>query len=289
MHRILCVLLGLVLLCTACSSAPPKDVTADTVQAVIDAINADDPETLLALFSEAVRQADGATDAVKNGLADFTDTIDAFTLIGSDTDEYTANGYKLYQTMSRYDLQGEAAHYTLFVSLWHADGEVGYPNDVQMGVHTLMLVEDDDLAQQYDGRSNAALDVGGFHYRPSRLYMTHTTYTGDFCVRDEDGNVLLTNEDVRSAEALWHADVDAVPVPAVLIYLTEDGTDAFAAATRRNLYKTLPMYIGDELIAEPTVQVAIENGEILLTGSDLLTSYADAENLAVYFNTYGKE
>lgn len=289
MRRMICILLSLLLLCAACAPATSEDPTADTVQALIEAMNAEDEEALLSLFSEAIRQTTGLEEAVTRGLADFTDTLESFQLIGGETDEYKANGCTLYQTMSHYDLQGKDAHYTLFVSLWHADGEVGYPNDVEMGVRTILLFEDEDLDAGYNDLPNEALNRGGFEYRPSRIYDTYTSFSGAFRMEDEAGKVWLTNEHVQSAEAIWYADGDSEPYPVVVIRLTEEGASAFEEATRRNLYKTLPIFVGDEQIADPTVQAVIDNGEALLSGGDLIETFADAEDLAVYFNTYEED
>ncbi len=286
MRRIACILLSLLLLCAACASAPAEDPTADTVQAIIEAMNAEDEEALLSLFSEATRQTTGLEDAVVRGLADFTDTLESFQRIGSETDAYNVGGCTLYLTMSHYDLQGKDAHYTLFVALWHADGEVGYPNSVEMGVRTVLLFEDEDLDTDYNNMPDEALNRGGFEYRPSRIYDTYTSFSGAFRVEDEAGKVWLTNEHVQSAEAQWYAGSDMVPCPVVQLSFTAEGTALFEEATRRNLYQTLPMYIGDEPVAAPTVQAVISDGLVMLSGDTLFPTYADAEDLAVYFNTY---
>ncbi len=288
MYRMMCVLLSVLLLCTACAPTPTEDVTAEVMQALVEAINAEDAQALLGLCSEAVRGAEGMEETAQRMLADFTDTIDRFELIGSETTEYITYGDPICQTVAHYDLFSETAHYTALLSVWHTDGEVGYPNTEELGVHTLKIVEDADLAEQYNGQLDQMPDTAGLQYRPSRLYACYTPYKGVFRVVDEEGTVWLTNEDVASARVEWVSNGDTVLAPAVMLELTEEGTEQFAEATRRNLYKTLPIYIGEALVAEPIVEAVIDKGEVILSGGDLLKTYADAEEMAVYFNTYEK-
>jgi preprotein translocase subunit SecD len=86
--------------------------------------------------------------------------------------------------------------------------------------------------------------------------------------RDEDGNVCITNDDIM--EVYYHPDsngnVDEHSIHNIKIEFTEQGTSKFSEVTTKNIGKTLGIYINDELISAPTVQIAITDGIVILSG-----------------------
>jgi len=69
--------------------------------------------------------------------------------------------------------------------------------------------------------------------------------------------------------------------PQVGIKLDAEGTQLFAELTKRNLNKTIAIYLDGEIISAPTVQAEIINGEAVITGNFTLD---EAKNLVQRLN-----
>lgn len=91
---------------------------------------------------------------------------------------------------------------------------------------------------------------------------------------DEQGNVLVTGENLKDAQASPNQDGTF----AVSLEFDKKGAKLFADATQRNLGRPIAIVIDGNIISAPTVQSHITNGNAQITGQ--FTS-EEANNLAV--------
>lgn len=83
----------------------------------------------------------------------------------------------------------------------------------------------------------------------------------EFRIVDSEGNTIITQEQLEAAEEYFD---DAVNSYNVHLTFTAEGAAAFADATSRNIGETLDIYVDDILIAQPTVNAPITDGEALV-------------------------
>lgn len=97
--------------------------------------------------------------------------------------------------------------------------------------------------------------------------------------REENGNVVLTGNDIKKAEANYASTDGIKEQPIVALELTSEGAKKFAEATSRNVGKIIGIYLDDEPISLPTVQDAITEGKAQITGSRTIEEAADLATL----------
>ncbi len=127
-----------------------------------------------------------------------------------------------------------------------------------------------------DGDSNYSY-ISGYGY--------YLNYDIDTLI--ENGSVVLTGSDIKSASAGYQTDsTTGSSDPVVSITLTDDGTTAFAAATLVAYLagESIAIYYDGEFVSVPTVSAAITDGSAVITGMD---SYDDAAQLASYIRIGG--
>ena len=97
----------------------------------------------------------------------------------------------------------------------------------------------------------------------------------------ENGSVILTGNDVKSAEAGFQTDNYGNQAPVVSLTLTNEGAKIFSEATTEaaKTGATIGIYYDDHFVSVPVVETAITNGECVISGH---TDYADAEELATF-------
>lgn len=93
---------------------------------------------------------------------------------------------------------------------------------------------------------------------------------------DENGNVLLTGDDVKNATA-GMTDQNGSREYVIELTFTDAGAEKFAQATADNVGKPLYIIYNDEVISSPNVQEAISGGQASITG---ITDYQEATNIA---------
>ena len=94
--------------------------------------------------------------------------------------------------------------------------------------------------------------------------------------RYPDGTVFMEGKDVRYAVAdNRSASASALPEPVIAFQLTPEGAEVFAKATEENIGNKLSIYLGDELLMEPTVETKISGGEGIITGMGTLERARD--------------
>lgn len=99
---------------------------------------------------------------------------------------------------------------------------------------------------------------------------------GDLSFQTEDGTVVLTGANIKSAQAGTY-DENGMDNYVVSLSMDEEGAQAFADATAENIGKPIYIYYDGEVVSAPTVQSAITNGECVIENME---SYEAAEELA---------
>ena len=100
---------------------------------------------------------------------------------------------------------------------------------------------------------------------------------GSLEFRDPDGNVYMTGNDVKDAQAATQQDNLGNKQYVVQLTLTDEGAQKFADATTANVGKVCPIVYDDEAISTPRVKEAITGGSAVIDG---MSSYEEAETLA---------
>lgn len=97
--------------------------------------------------------------------------------------------------------------------------------------------------------------------------------------REENGNVVLTGNDIKKAEADYGGDGTLGQQPIVALELTPEGAKKFADATKRNVGKVIGIYLDNRPISLPTVQNVITEGRAQIKGSKTIEEAADLATL----------
>lgn len=97
----------------------------------------------------------------------------------------------------------------------------------------------------------------------------------------ENGSVILTGNDVKSAEAGYIPDQYGANSPVVSLVFTDEAAKIFGEVTTEaaKTDDTIAIFYDDHFISVPTVQEPITNGECIISGS---REFADAEELATF-------
>ncbi len=85
---------------------------------------------------------------------------------------------------------------------------------------------------------------------------------------DEDGNILLSGQDIASASVSTDpVDNSGMPSPHVVLNFSEEGTKKFAEATEKNVGKTISIMLDETLIMDPppTVNEKIDSNTAIIT------------------------
>lgn len=99
---------------------------------------------------------------------------------------------------------------------------------------------------------------------------------GSLSFMDEQGNVILTGDQVKSAKA-GIIDKNGIRENVVSLTLTDEGSQKFAEATEANIGKPIYIIYDNAIKSAPMVNTAITGGECYIEG---MRDYEEAENLA---------
>ena len=96
-----------------------------------------------------------------------------------------------------------------------------------------------------------------------------------------DGSVILTGNDVKSAQAGYQPDQYGANMPVVSLVFTDEAAKIFGEVTQEAAKnnESIAIYYDDHFISVPTVQEAITNGQCVISGS---SDFAAAEELATF-------
>ena len=125
-----------------------------------------------------------------------------------------------------------------------------------------------------DGKANYVYDSTSDAEVPYKL-----NYTLEELI--ENGSVILTGNDVKSAEAGYIPDQYGANTPIVSLAFTDDAAKIFGEATTKAAAsgESIAIYYDDHFISVPTVEEAINNGQCVISGSK---EYAKAAELATF-------
>ncbi|MGL4772450.1 MAG: protein translocase subunit SecD [Clostridium sp.] len=106
------------------------------------------------------------------------------------------------------------------------------------------------------------------------------TKTGNLTFKSPEGEVILTGkEHIKEASTVINQETGK---PEVALKLNDEGKKIFADATSKYVGQQISIYMDDEMVSNPTVQVPITNGEATITGNGSLD---EATNLAGIINS----
>ena len=161
--------------------------------------------------------------------------------------------------------------------------------DLQGGVSVLMEIQKDDVTSEELNSTKQHLEL-----RVNKLGVAETIITtegdkrirvdipgqfdsneivkslgqsGELTFKGPDGEVILTGSDVKKATAQLNQETRKYEVG---LEFNDEGTVKFAEATSKYIGQKIGIYLDDELVSEPTVQVAITDGRAAITGSETL-------------------
>lgn len=95
---------------------------------------------------------------------------------------------------------------------------------------------------------------------------------GNVEIKDENGSVLVTTDDIFSVSSGTDNSE-----PYVELVLNENGKDAFFKATTENIGKSLSIYVNGTCISRPAVNSAVADGIVHITGFDYEEQAKDVE------------
>lgn len=99
------------------------------------------------------------------------------------------------------------------------------------------------------------------------------TSTGQLTFKDQEGNILLTGNDVKNATAVLTNEGKAI----IKLQFTPEGTQKFADATKNNINKILEISMDDQVLTQPIVNSVITEGEAVIEGNK---SFEEANKIA---------
>ncbi len=121
-----------------------------------------------------------------------------------------------------------------------------------------------EAAKQGDNRIR--VDIPGVENAEEAI--SEIGQTAQLSFIDMEGNVLLTGADVADAvKAAGAVEKGGAAEPYVSLKFTEEGKQKFAKATQDNIGKQIAIVLDDGIISAPTVNVAITDGNAMITGS----------------------
>ena len=161
--------------------------------------------------------------------------------------------------------------------------------DLQGGVSVLMEIQKDDVTQEElestkqhlelrvnklgvaetvvttEGDKRIRVDIPGQF--DSNEIVKSLSQSGNLVFKGPDGEEILSGSDVKKATAQLNQQTGKYEVG---LEFNDEGTVKFADATSKYIGQKIGIYLDDEAISEPTVQVAITDGKASITGSETL-------------------
>lgn len=124
---------------------------------------------------------------------------------------------------------------------------------------------------QQEGSDRIIVELPGVNDPDKAIEILGKTAMLEF--RDEAGNVLLTGADLKNSKAELQNNQALVALE-----FTEAGAQKFEQVTRKNIGKTLAIFLDGELLTNPHVNEAISGGKAVITGQ---RSLEEAQRIAL--------
>ncbi len=125
-----------------------------------------------------------------------------------------------------------------------------------------------------EGGNRINIDIPG--ESDANSILTELGKPGSLVFMDEEGNTILTGDQVKSAKA-GIMDKNGIRENVVSLTLTDEGSQRFAEATQANIGKLIYIIYDNAIKSAPRVNSAITGGECYIEG---MRDYEEAENLA---------
>lgn len=133
------------------------------------------------------------------------------------------------------------------------DGEIaGAPVKTQFGYHIIKRIESREVD---DGKGGKTLEVHGQHIL---FATTDLNPQGNYVATQ------LSGKNLKSAAVTFDPNTNE---PQVSLKFDEEGTKLFADITKRNIGKSVAIYLDNAPISIPTVQQEITSGDAVISGS----------------------
>lgn len=154
------------------------------------------------------------------------------------------------------------------------DGQI-YPEliESQFGWHIIKRIEEKtEKITNEEGEDEEVKQVHSAH-------ILFTKKTPDMIPSLLYKSTALTGKNLESADVVFGQQ--GVANPQVSLNFDNEGSELFAEITKRNIGKTVAIYLDDEVISAPVVQNEIANGKAVITGNFTIE---EAKNLKTRLN-----
>ena len=167
-----------------------------------------------------------------------------------------------------------------YAVLTPAEGESASAEDIDAVIETLRKrLDDNGYTEATIERQDSGLRVEIPNVDDPDSLMKLIGDQGELQFRDSKGDVKLTGDHIKNAQAGYDQDGNAI----VQLKFTSEGSDLFAAATKAIAAKEngvdnkLSIYLGDTLVSSPTVESQIVSATAQITG---IGNYDTAKTMA---------
>ncbi len=167
-----------------------------------------------------------------------------------------------------------------YAVLTPAEGESASAEDIDAVIETLRKrLDDNGYTEATIERQDSGLRVEIPNVDDPDSLMKLIGDQGELQFRDSKGDVKLTGDHIKNAQAGYDQDGNAI----VQLEFTSEGSDLFAAATKAIAAKEngvdnkLSIYLGDTLVSSPTVESQIVSATAQITG---IGNYDTAKTMA---------
>ena len=167
-----------------------------------------------------------------------------------------------------------------YAVLTPAEGESASAEDIDAVIETLRKrLDDNGYTEATIERQDSGLRVEIPNVDDPDSLMKLIGDQGELQFRDSKGDVKLTGDHIKNAQAGYDQDGNAI----VQLEFTSEGSDLFAAATKAIAAKEngvdnkLSIYLGDTLVSSPTVESQIVSATAQITG---IGDYETAKTMA---------
>ena len=160
----------------------------------------------------------------------------------------------------------------------------GVRDVIERRVNFFGIAEPSVVTSEFEGKDRIIVELPGVSDTKQAVYLIGKTAQLSFAeVKESSPSAVLmpanlTGADLSSAEVVFDRNTGK---PSISIQFTKEGGEKFAAITKRNVGKQLPIILDNEIIQQPVVQEEILGGAAQITGNYTLE---EAKQVAVQLN-----
>ena len=160
----------------------------------------------------------------------------------------------------------------------------GVRDVIERRVNFFGIAEPSVVTSEFERKDRIIVELPGVSDTKQAVYLIGKTAQLSFAeVKESSPSAVLmpanlTGADLSSAEVVFDRNTGK---PSISIQFTKEGGEKFAAITKRNVGKQLPIILDNEIIQQPVVQEEILGGAAQITGNYTLE---EAKQVAVQLN-----